>query len=350
MKISTTFFKTKNFELSQRILDNNFMKALLLTLAIFLFVIPNAYAQEFHISVEPTVIQIDSTPPAKFEAPFQLKNLSNSSITLTPKFIPIEPREDGKVSLILNEEEDLANFIKDKLVILDNGSVVNEVELRAGETKQLTLFMDVAKGNPAGDFYFSLVFLSGGGNIDESSASSIPAGIGMNVLVSIGPKSETSAQIQEFETKRLIGSGPVFFSLKLNNTGKHLIQPEGNIIVKNLFGKTVGDIKILPQYVLANSSRYLIDSLQASPSAQIQEFLAQKGSDNPVAIWTEKFLMGPYTAQVNLHLEEGGNVVTRKITFFAVPVQIVVIISGIIFVVLGILIRINSKLRKKPLI
>lgn len=327
------------------------MKILLFILVIFFLATPTkTYAQQFHLSIEPTVIQIDSTPPAKFEAPFQLKNLSSSSITLKPKFIPLEAREDGKVNLVFNEEENLDSLIKDRLSIIDNGSIVEQVELRAGETKQLRLFMDIAQGDPAGDFYFTLVFLSEGGQVDQSSASSIPAGIGMNVLVSIGPKSEPSAIIEEFETKRLIGSGPVLFNLKLNNTGKHLIQPEGNIIVKNLFGKTVGDVKILPQYVLSNSSRYLIDSLQSSPSAEIQGILSDNAPGNPVVIWTEKFLMGPYTAQINLTLEEGGEVVTRKITFFAIPVQILLLISGIVFVVLGILLRINLKLRKNPIV
>ena len=323
---------------------------LLFALLLVFFFSNKAYAQQFHVSIEPTVIQIDSTPPSKFQAPFRIKNLSNSSIKLVLKIIPFEAREDGKINLLLAEEETLASLIKERLIILDGQTQIKELELRAGETKQLLLFMDVKKGDPAGDFYFSLVFTSDGVVIDETSTSSIPAGIAMNVLVSIGPKVSATAIIEDFSTNRIVGAGPVFFNLKLKNTGRHLIQPEGNVTIKNMFGKKVADIKILPQYVLAESSRYLIDSTQASPSAQTSDILSRKQQDNPVVIWGEKFLLGFYTAEAKLYLEDNGAEVIKRITFFAIPVQILVIVSGVVFVILGILLRIGIKLRKKTFV
>jgi len=323
---------------------------LLFALLLVFFFSNKAYAQQFHVSIEPTVIQIDSTPPSKFQAPFRIKNLSNSSIKLGLKIIPIEARDDGKINLLLNEEDTLASVIRERLIILDGQTQIKELELRAGETKQLLLFMDVKKGDPAGDFYFSLVFTSDGVVIDETSTSSIPAGIAMNVLVSIGPKVSATAIIEDFSTNRIVGAGPVFFNLKLKNTGRHLIQPEGNVTIKNMFGKKVADIKILPQYVLAESSRYLIDSTQASPSAQTSDILSRKQQDNPVVIWGEKFLLGFYTAEAKLYLEDNGAEVIKRITFFAIPVQILVIVSGVVFVILGILLRIGIKLRKKTFV
>lgn len=331
--------------------DNKSMKFIFATILLLVILFSNkAYAQEFHLSIEPTVIQIDSSPPSKFQAPFQVRNLSNTTINLKPLVIPIEPREDGKVNLLIEQENNLADIIKERLVILDGQAPVSELELRAGETKQLLLFMDIVNGDPAGDFYFSVVFVSEGKVLDETSTSAIPAGIAMNVLVSIGPKSKATAEIEEFSTQKLISKGPVFFNLKLYNMGAHLIQPEGNIIIKNMFGKQVGDLSILPQYVLSNSSRFLIDSAQASPSAQTATLLAEKKDGSPAIVWGEKFLLGWYTAEVKLDLEENGSKVTEKLTFFAFPVQILLIISGLIFVILGILLRINLKLRKKPLI
>jgi hypothetical protein len=327
------------------------MRYFFVFILLFLFIFSkNVYAQEFHVSIEPTVIQIDSTPPSKFQAPFRIKNLSNSSIKLGLKIIPIEARDDGKINLLLNEEDNLASVIRERLIILDGQTQIKELELRGGETKDLILFMDVIKRDPAGDFYFSLVFTSDGVVIDETSTSSIPAGIAMNVLVSIGPKVSATAIIEDFSTNKIAGAGPVFFNLKLKNTGRHLIQPEGNVTIKNMFGKKVADIKILPQYVLAESLRYLIDSTQASPSAQTSDILSRKKQDNPVVIWGEKFLLGFYTAEAKLYLEDNGAEVIKRITFFAIPVQILVIVSGIVFVILGILLRIGIKLRKKTFV
>lgn len=306
----------------------------------------NSYAQEFHLSIEPTVIQIDANPPTEFKAPFRLTNLSKSSVTLTPLFIPIEARNDGHVTLQVNQQDNLSSVIRDRLTLIDGEGQAGEITLRPGEVKNLIIFMKLEKGDPVGDYYFSLVFNSEGNVVDDTSSSAIPAGIGMNVLISIGPKVSATAQISDFSTSKIQTTGPVFFNLKLANTGKHLIQPQGRMIIKNMFGKKVADIEILPQYVLANSERFLIDSTQASPSASLTEIMSKNKKNNPVIVWGEKFLLGFYTASVNLELEENGPEVGQDFIFFAIPLQLIVIVSGIIFVVLGIFLRINLRLKQ----
>lgn len=323
------------------------MKLLLPVSLLLLFLFSEkAYAQEFHISIAPTVLQIDATPPSTVETPFQIKNLSNESIVIKPVFIPIEAKDDGKINLLLDEEETLSTFVKNKLSIIDEAGSVENIELRGGETRQLMLFMDLVKGDPPGDYYYSLVFMSEGKFLDRTSTSVIPAGISMNVLISIGPKGLPSLDIEEFSTDKLITGGPVFFNLKVKNTGNHLIQPEGNIVISNIFGKRIADIEILPQYILSESQRYLVDDTQASSSAELSGIIAQKQTTSPVIVWDEGFLMGPYTAELTLSAEKGSNKITEKITFIALPIKVLIIISGLMFVVLGIFLRVHIKLKK----
>jgi len=335
------------FEIFIYLVDNRIMRFLILFLALaFLFFPEKAHAQQLHLSIEPTVVYLDTTPPANAQATFRLRNLSDSTTTLTPRLIPFKADDEGKVQLLFSEEKNLSTVIKNKLSILDGNSRIDKLELRAGETKELRLFMDVDEGDPVGDYYFSLVFLAEGSSLDDTSSSSIPGGIAMNVMVTIGPKISASGEIEEFGTNTFVSSGPVPFALKLKNTGNHLIQPEGTISIKNMFGKEVGKLKLEPQYVLANSSRYLIDSVQASTSGSL-ELDHDLKLDNPSAVWTEKFLMGPYSATATITLEEGGARITQTTRFIAFPLQILVIISGVIFVVLGIFLRVKLRLRKK---
>lgn len=324
------------------------MKFLAFIVFFFIITANHSYAQEFHLSIEPTVIQIDATPPAKFQTPFRIKNLSSSSIKLESLIVPIESREDGKINLLLDKQNDLSALVKKRLAILSEGKKVSRIELLPGETKVLTLFMDVIEGDPVGDYYFSLIFKSEGTALDETSNSAIPAGIAMNILVSIGPKIDASGDIEEFSTKKIVGSGPILFNLKIANTGKHLIQPKGSITIKNVFGKQVGKIELLPQYVLSKSSRYLVDSTQASPSAENAKIIERNIIKNPVSIWPESFLLGVYTAEVKIELEENGAIIKKRLNFFALPIKLIIIISGIIFIVLGVALRINAKLNKKP--
>lgn len=322
------------------------LKVLSILLLLFIVSVNKSFAQEFHISIEPTVIQIDATPPAEFQAPFRITNLSNTSITLTPLLIPIESEDDGQVRLNLKAEENLSTVIRDRISIIDGNESVTKITLRPGEAKNLILFMNLKEGDPVGDYYFSVVFNSEGRNIEDSSSSSIPAGIGMNVLVSLGPKVSPTAEIVDFSTSKILTSGPVFFSLKLKNTGKHLIQPEGSVRIKNMFGKEVAKLKILPQYILANSERFLIDEAQASPSAQLSEIMSKNKNGFPSIAWDEKFLLGFYTATVELKLEENGPEVGQDFVFFAIPLQVIAIISGLIFVILGIFLRINLRIKR----
>jgi len=326
------------------------MKIIVALVLILLLLLPlKAYAQEFHVSVEPTVLYIDTTPPSSPEAPFIVKNLANTSIKLTPRLIPFEAEEDGKIKLLINNQNDLSSFIKARLVIIDENGLINELDLRPGEAKQLKLGINLEPGDPVGDYYFTLVFMSEGEILDETTTSAIPAGIGINVMLSIGPKIDASAEIEEFSARSFIDSGPVDFSLKVKNNGEHLIQPKGFISIKNMFGKEVGKLDILPQYLLSNSSRFLIDDSQASPSAEIENIIAELEPENPVAIWKEKFLMGRYSATARLTLEDGSAVITSTTHFTAIPLQIVAIISGLIFIVLGLALRISIKIKRKAI-
>lgn len=351
MKICILDFQSLSLVVGQTsspFMYNGVMKKIFALLFLLILIAPNrAFAQEVHLGVEPTLIQIDATPPASIEAPFIIRNLSESSIKLSYKLIPIEADNNGQVKLLFNKEEDLSSVIKSRLNILSEDKVVSEIELRANETKELRLFLDVKKGDPVGDYYFSLVFLSGGKILDETSTSAIPGGIAINTLVSIGPKVAATGEIQDFTTSKYLSSGPVPFSLLVRNTGKHLIQPRGFISVKNMFGKEVGKLELLPQYVLAEGSRYLIDSSQASPSSELDSLLADLKTENPISIWKEKFLLGSYTATARITLEDNGAVVTKTIHFFAFPVQILLIISAIIFAVLGVAFKASAKLRSR---
>ncbi len=324
-------------------MQKHFLVALFLLLAIA----PTANAQQFHVGIEPTSIYIDATPPSNVQAPFLLKNLSGRNVELKPKLIPFEPDMNGKVKLLINEGQNLDSIIRERLTIIDENEAIGSIHLTPGETKQLRLFLELKPGDPVGDYYFSLVFMAEGNELDQTSTSSIPAGITTNVMLSIGPKEPPSASIQEFSTNSFTTKGPVAFSLKVENNGNHLIQPKGTIAIKNMLGKEVGRLEILPQYLLANSSRLLIDSNQASPSAQIDSFIQDLELTQPAAIWGEKFLFGFYTAEARLTFDNSNEPISQKTQFLAIPLQVIFFLSGVIFITLGILLRVKLRIRRK---
>ena len=166
------------------------------------------------------------------------------------------------------------------------------------------------------DYYFSILFISEDQPPTTSSVSLNLAGIGTNVILSVGEKEKPNAILQEFSTPLFTEKGPVPFTIRIDNKGDHFIKPQGNIIIKNMFGQSVGKLDLLPFNILSGSIRSIT---------------------NPGSIWKESFLLGYYTSTLNVSLSDEGPVFTKTIHFFALPVGTLIII--IIIAILGTIIR-----------
>jgi hypothetical protein len=155
-------------------------------------------------------------------------------------------------------------------------------------------------------------------------------GIGTNVLLSIGPKSPSNGHIKEFTGKKFLTRGPTEFSLKVNNESSHYVNTTGNLLIKNIFGQTVGNINFVPANILSGSSRYIESENNSDPNI-------------PKIIWDEKFLLGIYKAELTLALSDEGPIFKDTITFFAFPVELIGGLLIVILVTIGMIKRARSK-------
>src|SRR5438445_12293708 len=96
----------------------------------------------------------------------------------------------------------------------------------------------------------------------------------MNVLLSVGAKDQSLEQtkqpkgsLEEFSAPLSMESGPLPFTIRVKNTGMHFMSVKGVILVKNMFGQTVGRIDIPPTNILANSDRFLANSEEKTTSS-----------------------------------------------------------------------------------
>lgn len=307
-------------------------------LIICLFVSPNpSFAEGASLSIYPPVIEVQTTPPSSPAVPIAIQNNNNEDITLKIQLIPLRANNAGEVQLRPDEaSKGLYPYFKDKIQFLIDGKKTDIVKLQALETKEVDLNINLAQGDPPGDYYYTIVFLSSGSGPINSSVSQIPTGIATNLLLSIGPKDGASGDISQFTTSLFKDRGPVDFTLKLHNSSKHLVAPTGIIEITNFFGKKVGSVKILPQYVLADSDRYLQDDSQGSQ--------LEKAGASPRVIWSEKFLIGWYKATAKVNLEDKGQSLVSSAYFVAFPFYFFFPLVIIIFVVLSIYLRVKRKI------
>lgn len=322
-------------------------KYLILSVVLFsVFYFPkSALAEGLSLGIYPPLIEIQTIPPSSPETPITIENFDGLPVDLSIELKPIRlsSLNNGIVELINEKNEDSLNkAIQSKIQVLDEGKKINAITLNPYQVKNLTLNVNTTQGDAPGDFYFAILFISKGIEINQSSSSQLPGGISTNLLLSIGPKRASIGIIETFKTNSFFESGPVPFTIVLKNNSKHLVVPSGNIIIKNMLGKEVGKIDILPQYVLADSKRYLIDKSQISSES------SSKTKDNtlstPKTVWKERFLLGFYNATLNLKLDKESQNIAKTITFFAFPTYLYFVIIIVIFVSLSIYLKVRKKL------
>lgn len=302
---------------------------------------------DLDIGIFPPILEITATPPASAQSVINLSNLNENSHDFKISVRPFKQasQNNGQIEYLSNA--DLLGpdpLLRQKIHFFEAGNETDTVHLDPLESKDITMQIDLDKNSPLGDYYFSVIFTTEQNNDETVSNTKLPAGIATNVLLSVGPKGDTNGFIQRFKAPFFIEQGPVPFIVAIENTSNHFIMPEGKITIKNLFGKQVGKLDLLPQYILSGSSRYLIDQDQASPSADLLSSIQGLQLNSPAAVWNENFLLGVYTADLRVSLGDKGPVFKQTFVFFAFPIIPTLGLSLFFMVILGIGLRVFHKL------
>jgi len=306
-----------------------------------------AHAQNIDFGVYPPVFQIQTTPPSSIKAPLTIQNYSDSSINLIVSLKPFTaaPSENGDVQFL----SDLSAFpdptLLGKVNILEGDNPIQTLTLAPKQKKNLTLEIALPKDQAKGDYYMSLVFTSNAqtpnGNIAQAQAS-----IASNILLSIGPLGPTQGVLDNFFAPLFTTQGPVPFTVRVKNTSDHYITPKGDIVIKNMFGQAVGKVNLLPVNILSSTMRIIPDSVQSNTNSKDYAKIAAVVANNefPVAVWPEKFLVGPYTATITLALSNTGPLFKRSIVFFAFPLEYIIGLIIIIIMIVFIVLRVRKKI------
>ena len=280
----------------------------LFTICYSLFAIDTAHAASLSLSISPPLLQITAQAPAQIKTPITIQNLGDESVELDIVF-----------KLLSDSVQNQNSPIFDKIQIFDQNNPVQSLSLGPKQDKKLFLKIDIPENETDSDHYFSIQFISKPSvKEDNLNYSQIIGGVGINVLLSIGQQN-ASGVIEEFSAPLFLGKGTIAFTLKIKNTSSRFITPRGEIIIKNIFGKIVGKIDILPINILKDSSR------------SMKRF------------WNESFILGTYNANLNIYLSEKGPIYRESISFFVIPVQAIIVALTSLLIILLIYSRIKKQ-------
>lgn len=282
-------------------------------------------AATFSATVYPKTIELKAENPGRMQSQIIIENKSEETLNLDISLLVFgqSADENGQVKYLNSPEQDFKDPLTfQRIKIFDGANEITSLSLAPKQKRNLILSVDIPPNEPPADYYFSIIFVSSKNpkyQDLQTNKSEILAGIATNVLLSIGPPEKPKAQISQFQLPFFQEKGPVEFSVKITNQGNHFISPKGQIVIKNMFGQTVGSVDLPKTNVLTDSSRFM------------------------PAVWPEKFLLGPYTANLTVLASDNGLILRKTTYFIGAPVQF----FGSILIVTAALAVIRKRLKKR---
>lgn len=307
---------------------------------LFLILPRQTFAQSSSLQISPTLIKIDAKPPADVWTAFTLENSSNQPLSLKIGYKSIDPQSSSNGNVVFYQDGQNINGsdkkIFDKMQIVDDQNVSQDtIEIGPKQKLRYRLRIIIPKDEPSSDYYFSLLFISPMTSVqndttdsveDQKSFSTFQEGIAANVFLSIGDKTAPLGYLEDFSAPWYMDKGPVPFNLIVHNSGIHYMSPYGTILIKNIFGQTIGKVSIPTTTILAGTSRKI-----------------QNPANSPL-LWSEKFILGAYTATLTLPLSKNGPVYVKTVHFIAFPIMFFIEIIVILLVLVLVFLRVKKKM------
>ena len=343
MKIQNSKFKMKSCNSKFKVLLRILFICLTFNFALLTFNLEKASAASLSLSIDPSIIEINALPPSVATSTLSIQNKSDNQVQLKILFKPFKPRlENGELEYVNPQD----SFVAQNVRILDGEVPVEGIVLAPRQQKKLTLNVNIPQNSDISDYYFSIVFISQSTASSISTSSFNQLGIVSNVLLSIGAKEVPEGVIEEFSTGLFYESGPVPFTLRIKNKGTHFIKPKGEILIKNMFGQNIGKLDLVSVNILSDSTRAIPNTIYMQELRSADKQKSNLSFQNPKALWKEDFLLGFYTATLNISLSDEGPNFTKSIHFFAFPFQGLILILIALISSIVIVNRVRTRMKK----
>ncbi len=297
----------------------------------YLFLATHACAEESSLGIYPPITYQKIEPGEKVNISLNIQNFSSEAKTLDFSYLEFVPssKSNGQIEYI-KENERFTNF-RENISLLFENQPIDRLLLSAQQKKDLLLKMQLPENQEAGDYTFSVIATE---RITERKADERSAltnnriGIAANIIVSIPESTTSDWNIQDFSAKPFTESGPVHFTLLVENQNQNFIKPQGTIYIRNIFGQLVGKIALKSEVILAKSKRYLSSHYDTDNNLNLE--------------WNEPFLLGSYQATVEI--SQNGESFNRSITFYAFPYRLFIILILVVILLLLIKKRVSHYL------
>jgi len=305
-----------------------------------------AIAQQVSLTVSPPILKIYIKPGISIMATYQVENTGDPTI-IQAKVLPFEPKDILGNVQIQPEFEGPIRFNLDNV----NLALNQPFFMKTKDIQQLLLRIRVPDGTPTGDYYYSLLAETQEAPVTEGTTTvRAKVTVGSNILITVTDSGliDVKGKISLFDvmashTFTLFGekinlfdsNDPVPVTLVINNYGKNLIMPSGEIVLLGNFGEKA-TYKIVSQNVLSQSQRLLT----ATPSAKIDcinKDVKQAYCRKPISFLISGFFVGLYKISTAVNFGDNSSEVYASTSFLAIPFKLIIGFSLALSIVIIIL-------------
>ena len=264
---------------------------------------------------------------------YKIENKGDPVVVKT-NVLPFEPKDQQGNIRIKKEFEGPVRFS------LDNSNIQLDQPylLKTKDSQQILLRIRIPEGAPLGDYYYTLLAeTQPSSNIGGNQSTLAKATIGSNILITVTESGRVEARgkitlfnvLPRFKLNLFDTSVNLFDStdkipvvLVVENTGKNLIKPNGNIVLRGNFGEKA-EYEIIGQNILAESQR----QLAASPSAMVDCEENEKKAvycQKSTSLVLSGFFVGLYKLSASLTFGENSPRIFSSASFIALPFKFLI--------------------------
>ena len=323
-----------NKQINLKFLISNFKYLFVVFAYLFIclfFNLSKTNAQQVSLSITPPLLETVIKPGKSIMVAYRVENLGDPAI-ITAKILPFEARDHFGNIRLKKEFDGPVRFS------LDNADLQLEQPffLKTGDSQQLLLRIRLPEGTPDGDYYYTLLAETTEPKSQEGIGStSAKVSIGSNILITV-----TESGLVEIKPKIILfstlGGWKIRQNLKIydtfdkislislvENKGKNMIKPEGEITLTGNFGENI-KYDIIPKNIIAMSQRMI----EASGPGEFVK---------PASLIMSGFFVGLYRLSTKLTFGENSPTVFASTSFLALPFKLtlglIVVIIVSIFII-----------------
>jgi hypothetical protein len=271
------------------------------------------------VGISPVIIEKVIQPGTTYEDEVTVFNSSEVPVKIGNSVADFYYDNVGQIRFVEEEQAPISSASLKEWLSID----AEEFSLGVGEIKKVPVKVSVPADAEPGGHYGVLFFNS----IPEGNTMvNVSGRVGTLVLVEVPGDVNKAAELTNFDIgdrvkvnnqdtlspKSFFENGPMTFSFSVKNKGNVHFTPEGDIVIKNMFGRVVEKLSAQPENI---SSKY-----RSFPGVE-REFLRD---------WEDTgFLMGRYTASLVMRDGSGNVMSIPDVSFTVFPWKFV--IAGILF-------------------